>query len=101
GRGRRQATLFPYPTLFRSNSRAETGVGGMSKILHRPAAKMRRPIGPALLERVSWDDLRTFAVAGRELSFRKAGSVMRTSSSTVRSEEHTSELQSPDQLVCR
>lgn len=55
----------------------------MSKILHRAAAKMRHPIGPSLLDKVSWDDLRVFAVAGRELSLRKAATVLRTSSSTV------------------
>ena len=55
----------------------------MAKLSHRPAAKMRRPVGPALLERVSWDDLRLFGIAARELSFRKAATAMRTSSSTV------------------
>ena len=55
----------------------------MAKLLQQPAAKMRRSIGPSLLERVSWDDLRVFAIAGRELSFRKAASALRTSSSTV------------------
>jgi DNA-binding transcriptional LysR family regulator len=55
----------------------------MPKISQHPAANLRRPIGPASLERVSWDDLRVFAIAGRELSFRRAASAMRTSSSTV------------------
>ena len=55
----------------------------MAKISHRPAAKMRRPIGSQLLDRVSWDDLRVFAVAARALSLRKAATAMRTSSSTV------------------
>ncbi len=55
----------------------------MAKMLQRPAAKMPHPIGPSLLDRVSWDDLRVFAIAGRELSLRKAAAVLRTSSSTV------------------
>jgi DNA-binding transcriptional LysR family regulator len=55
----------------------------MTKISHQPVAKTPRPLGPSLLERVSWDDLRVFAVAARELSFRKAGVALRTSSSTV------------------
>ena len=55
----------------------------MAKISQRPAANLLRPVGPAWLERVSWDDLRVFAIAGRELSFRKAATTMRTSSSTV------------------
>jgi DNA-binding transcriptional LysR family regulator len=44
---------------------------------------MERPIGAALLERVSWDDLRVFVVVARTLSFRKAATALRTSSSTV------------------
>jgi DNA-binding transcriptional LysR family regulator len=55
----------------------------MAKILQRSAAKTRRPVGPSLLDRVSWDDLRIFAVAGKELSLRKAAAALRTSSSTV------------------
>lgn len=44
---------------------------------------MERPIGAALLERISWDDLRVFVVVARTLSFRKAATAMRTSTSTV------------------
>src|SRR5712691_8450093 len=55
----------------------------MAKLLQRPAAKTRRPIGPSLLDRISWDDLRVFAMAGKELSLRKAAAALRTSSSTV------------------
>src|SRR5436853_2728825 len=44
---------------------------------------MERSIGPALLERISWDDLRVFVVVARTLSFRKSATVLRTSSSTV------------------
>ncbi len=55
----------------------------MPKILQRPAAETRRPLGSSLLDRVSWDDLRVFAIAGKELSLRKAAAALRTSSSTV------------------
>jgi DNA-binding transcriptional LysR family regulator len=44
---------------------------------------MEQPNGAALLERVSWDDLRFFVVVARTLSFRKAATALRTSSSTV------------------
>jgi DNA-binding transcriptional LysR family regulator len=44
---------------------------------------MERPIGAALLERISWDDLRVFVVVARTLSFRKAATALRTSTSTV------------------
>src|SRR5437764_5700969 len=44
---------------------------------------MPRSICTSLLNRVSWDDLRIFAIAGKELSLRKAAAALRTSSSTV------------------
>src|ERR1041384_7469747 len=44
---------------------------------------MEHPIGAALLERVSWDDLRVFVVVARTLSFRKAATALRTSTQTV------------------
>src|SRR6476646_3486336 len=44
---------------------------------------MEQPIGAALLERISWDDLRVFVVVARTLSFRKAATALRTSTSTV------------------
>ena len=55
----------------------------MTKLLQRPDAKMRRSVGSSLLDRVSWDDLRLFAIAARELSFRKTGVAVHTSSSTI------------------
>jgi DNA-binding transcriptional LysR family regulator len=57
--------------------------GTVAKLSKRDAAKMEQPIGPALLERVSWDDLRVFVVVARTLSFRKAATALRTSSSTI------------------
>src|SRR5258708_22191965 len=75
-----RSTLFPYTTLFRS---------------------LGRPLGfteaDARLKefdsQVAWQPLKERArmrMASRDLAFRDA-----------RSEEHTSELQSPDHLVCR
>src|SRR5258708_32054557 len=58
-----RSTLFPYTTLFRSQSRPGIRLGGVRRF-RRGAA------GAAVL-------------------------------SVWRSEEHTSELQSPDHLVCR
>ena len=55
---------------------------GMEKISQRVAAKTHRPAG-AVLERVSWDDLRIFVVVARTLSFRKAATALRTNPSTV------------------
>ena len=61
----------------------QTTVDEMAKRLQRPAAGMQEAVGPSLLERVSWDDLRIFVVAARQQSFRKTATVLRTSSSTV------------------
>jgi DNA-binding transcriptional LysR family regulator len=44
---------------------------------------MERPIGAALLDRISWDDLRVFVVVARALSFRKAATALRNSTQTV------------------
>jgi len=43
---------------------------------------MEQPIA-ALLERISWDDLRVFVVVARTLNFRKAATALRTSAPTV------------------
>src|SRR2546426_6490432 len=68
-----RSTLFPYTTLFRS---------------HRPRLELwpSRPSG----SRTSWDG-----------DFTKAEGAPWNGILDVRSEEHTSELQSPCNLVCR
>src|SRR2546430_13728236 len=70
-----RSTLFPYTTLFRSTIKrhpAKMVRRMMSLVLSRP--RMRPPLALLLTE---------------------------TSSEGVRSEEHTSELQSQSNLVCR
>lgn len=57
--------------------------GPVAKLSEQPIAKMEQPIGAALLDRISWDDLRVFVVVARTLSFRKAATALRTSSQTV------------------
>src|SRR5258708_14168527 len=72
-----RSTLFPYTTLFRSASRSRAGTDA--------AASRSQSSGRQEASRQSCDLQRSAAshpVAGR-------------------SEEHTSELQSPDHLVCR
>jgi len=44
---------------------------------------MEQPLGATLFERISWDDLRVFVVVARTMSFRRAATVLRTSTSTV------------------
>src|SRR5689334_17218224 len=70
-----RSTLFPYTTLFRS--RFSTGV---------PVSATRCPAGSRRTALAACDRLFLIACA---------------SSSTTRSEEHTSELQSQFHLVCR
>src|SRR5947207_6429511 len=55
----------------------------VAKFSKRHAAQIDQPIGGGLLERVSWDDLRVFVVVARTLSFRKAATQLRASSSTI------------------
>src|SRR5258708_27085487 len=79
-----RSTLFPYTTLFRSRAAGELG---RRRRKHGDAdARPERPRG----------------VVGAQGPSR--GSPRRpfgSSVSVTRSEEHTSELQSPDHLVCR
>src|SRR3712207_7882140 len=78
-----RSTLFPYTTLFRS------------KTWQRGTPAMRR-LGMKVYE----SDPNSVAAVGRET--RAIGRVLgRTRAANARSEEHTSELQSRQYLVCR
>src|SRR5690606_39662847 len=80
-------TLFPYTTLFRSRAPSAPGLcrrGRERTPLLRPVALRARPY--------------------RSPAFRECGTQCRggrTRSPPSRSEEHTSELQSRENLVCR
>src|SRR5258708_29800579 len=70
-----RSTLFPYTTLFRSPE-------------FRNEFELLKPkVAVAPLGKPSWSE--------------KLASLVVVTSDVVRSEEHTSELQSPDHLVCR
>src|SRR3712207_6968784 len=75
-----RSTLFPYTTLFRSTS------GSSPSMAWRPSGTLRTEAYP--LSRRASDGLRS-------------RTVWPYYSSLVRSEEHTSELQSRQYLVCR
>src|SRR5258708_10950203 len=75
-----RSTLFPYTTLFRSLSSA--GSGWLS-------ARRKSPIAPSQASTPSVSAMRSVSVL--------TDGVL----AWDRSEEHTSELQSPDHLVCR
>src|SRR5437762_7872703 len=77
------ATLFPYTTLFRSNLRPHD---------LRACRSTRRRLGEALAQLVEQRRI------GGRLRVRRVRS---GENARERSEEHTSELQSPMYLVCR
>src|SRR5258708_8668832 len=70
-----RSTLFPYTTLFRSHPHQRLAVSRLSHPLVQRGQALRA--------------LRARATGGRRVE------------RADRSEEHTSELQSPDHLVCR
>src|SRR5258708_21214571 len=79
-----RSTLFPYTTLFRSRQRAAHVVGEQVLQARRqpPSGQMRKPRAG----KVVWGRVKEIPQVAGWLA---------------RSEEHTSELQSPDHLVCR
>src|SRR5258708_8191922 len=89
-----RSTLFPYTTLFRSNNMAELWGN----------ARMRSGEAALVIDRT--EDIRRRneiylpPLPGMHVSVRCSLDPPRNVH-TRRSEEHTSELQSPDHLVCR
>src|SRR5256885_8741473 len=81
-----RSTLFPYTTLFRSRRGAAQGAAGRE--VGGPAAKYRRAPQGNLAGK--WAGLKKSPQLGQAIDQLLA-----------RSEEHTSELQSPCNLVCR
>src|SRR5258708_8685772 len=80
-----RSTLFPYTTLFRS----AVSNGVLSKLTHVP----RRSGCPS--------GVRGAVHAPLDVGVWAAAGPAASTSTAPRSEEHTSELQSPDHLVCR
>src|SRR2546430_13586268 len=78
-----RSTLFPYTTLFRSRRGSVTVSRSAPRLLRRMRLGLRRGRGLAPPE--SGEPARDHVEGGRE----------------DRSEEHTSELQSQSNLVCR
>src|SRR2546428_3134135 len=81
-----RSTLFPYTTLFRS--RSGCGTGGVGAGPRLPAASPREP-RPLMIRGLAATGLLALALGGD------------AAGSRGRSEEHTSELQSRSDLVCR
>src|SRR5258708_21064272 len=84
-----RSTLFPYTTLYRSARRAGRGAVEKGKDAQRKKARRQKGRLPAR-HAVRWKADHAFGYRDRgERPVRP------------RSEEHTSELQSPDHLLCR
>src|SRR3712207_6853912 len=83
-----RSTLFPYTTLFRSVSGAQVRLTLPDDELFTDEAK---PATAAVLLSGKGEDLESASVKG----------IANLVASSVRSEEHTSELQSRQYLVCR
>src|SRR3712207_8838012 len=80
-----RSTLFPYTTLFRSHPSRRRRVGRRGD--HDPAARGR--------------EIRSELVQGFRRPARRRGLGGERAVDLARSEEHTSELQSRQYLVCR
>src|SRR5690348_17720566 len=74
-----RSPLFPYTTLFRSGSRSTAGAGATHPVTRPRTASIGRKSAASLSSRSTASASRAYE----------------------RSEEHTSELQSPVHLVCR
>src|SRR5258708_13896931 len=83
-----RSTLFPYTTLFRSIFIGRAA----SPPRHRPHAPAIRGSTLSAAASSQRDSAGCVPISSRTAAGAGAG---------VRSEEHTSELQSPDHLVCR
>src|SRR5256885_5575804 len=77
-----RSTLFPYTTLFRSQAGARRGSRERWGVVDHPSVGFTRPVGDG----------------GSPHPERRRGTRVGVRD---RSEEHTSELQSPCNLVCR
>src|SRR5690606_41474583 len=90
---RPRSTLFPYTTLFRSVPEAVERLGGrglLGRLLGAPGALADHLAGDAR-GHLETAVVRRTVLAGHLVAYAVA----------VRSEEHTSELQSRENLVCR
>src|SRR5690242_21419209 len=83
-----RSTLFPYTTLFRSSVSVDT----------HEFEQLRRHVGPNTLIDLSVDGAAAAPVLVHEVQLHR---VTRKPLHVDRSEEHTSELQSHVNLVCR
>src|SRR3712207_8418839 len=92
-----RSTLFPYTTLFRSD---EEAVDQHEEVVARRAR--HRPVGQPLVDAEDLLDQQVERVIdGEEIRPQFGGARLQPLQVVARSEEHTSELQSRQYLVCR
>src|SRR5947208_8083004 len=91
-----RSTLLPYTTLFRSHQGVLPAEGLYDRIL----CQMEKPLIERLLEMTGGNQIKAAEILGiNRNTLRKK--IRMLGIEVLRSEEHTSELQSPDHLVCR
>src|SRR5690606_41798142 len=87
-----RSTLFPYTTLFRSRGEGRVGCGGLGVVVPADPVDLGDELD-AVGEPLEAPQRRADPVGG--------GSAGERGGRGGRSEEHTSELQSRENLVCR
>src|SRR5947208_9159345 len=93
------STLFPYTTLFRSK-RTLLVAHALEAAGPADAAALRAGLGKRELTDAEAQELRAILRRSGAVEAARA-EAERLCAEALRSEEHTSELQSPDHLVCR
>src|SRR3712207_9043413 len=95
-----RSTLFPYTTLFRSESAAHRHVRDVTRNA-QGACQPPRPFARSSLRASSVLPRLARPIPDRTASVFENCTASYCTTSTRRSEEHTSELQSRQYLVCR
>src|SRR3712207_7589461 len=88
-----RSTLFPYTTLFRSRDLLQSTMGGSVRL----ETVFEPELWPALIDPTQIE----LVILNLAINARDAMEVGGTLTVQTRSEEHTSELQSRQYLVCR
>src|SRR5207248_9629012 len=95
-----RSTLFPYTTLFRSQFKRDV-LGFVTNLQRQYGDIVYMRLGPYRTYWIFHPDLIKEVLVSKAKSFRRQGRQVAVLRQWDRSEEHTSELQSPYDLVCR
>src|SRR5207244_11367930 len=94
-------TLFPYTTLFRSLDDGFTGFSGHPGTTAKGFRQIRCARSGFMAMANACVGRNSSGASKRDSDKEQSLAGFQHSKCIARSEEHTSELQSPDQLVCR